>query len=660
MENIWGMILQTVTVSLTAAILLLIKRLMVDKLSPRWQYGVWSVLALRILVPVSMRRFVLGPWPLWMEMVKSKAESMLSSAYADTYETIAMKSVLPRITGRPVSITDWLFVVYSAGIAVFLMRYLLAYLRLRGVLRKSALVSEQAPNCIREVCDKYKLKECKVVEVWDIPSAFVCGLIRPVLVVPAGMMMDEKVILHELLHLRYWDAWQSTFWCILRCLHWFNPFMHYVFDRIENDMESLCDQRVLERLRGEERREYGAILLGMANDRYARVPGTTSISNGGKNISRRIEAIVRFKKYPRGMELVSACSIVLMLCPVLVGTAGSFDRYYTQASVSELLEVMAIARINRCSTKAGALDTYAKGLMFERGFYIAMVTPEEKHPELAEKLARQAEEQMGILWTLDSGWELQYTKRTFQYGVYNLQEIRPEEYTAVLFIYVDQFQDPENPADCLKNEDGSVISRGSVQIPVRLWWEDGWMVEECGERMIKSSSTAEQRLVEPMKRWTLEGETGTLTIESLVQYGVKDSSGNSRIGGFDMINEFPITDAQFEMARVWRNLLYEMDPALKEQWPVRGISFKEARPLEEDTEIIFPDRESGELQGHDSSKGIHSYITSVNTDGVVRLSSTSVVDNVGDDPVQCSDIFWIGIYWEDELAERFRIEDIYD
>ena len=74
MENIWGMLLQTVIVSLTAALLLLIKRLMVDKLSPRWQYGVWSVLALRILVPVIMRRFVLGPWPLWMEMVKSKAE----------------------------------------------------------------------------------------------------------------------------------------------------------------------------------------------------------------------------------------------------------------------------------------------------------------------------------------------------------------------------------------------------------------------------------------------------------------------------------------------------------------------------------------------------------------------------------------------------------
>ena len=370
MENIWGMLLQTVIVSLTAALLLLIKRLMVDKLSPRWQYGVWSVLALRILVPVIMRRFVLGPWPLWMEMVKSKAESLLHSAYADTYETIKIKSVFPHITGRPVSITDWLFVMYSAGAVVFLLRYLFVYLRLRGVLRKSALASKQAQNCMRDVCDKYKLKECKVVEAWDIPSAFVCGLVRPVLVVPAGMEMDEKIILHELLHLRYGDALQSTFWCILRCLHWFNPFMHYVFDRIENDMESLCDQRVLERLRGEERREYGAILLGMANDRYARVPGPTSISNGGKNISRRIEAIVRFKKYPRGMELVSACSIVLMLCPVLVGVAGNYDRYYTPASVSELPEVMAMARINRCSTKAGALDTYAKGLMFERGFIL--------------------------------------------------------------------------------------------------------------------------------------------------------------------------------------------------------------------------------------------------------------------------------------------------
>lgn len=74
----------------------------------------------------------------------------------------------------------------------------------------------------------------------QLPSAFVCSGIKPILAIPKGLDLDEKIILHELMHLKYHDELQSIFWCLLRCLHWCNPFLQYVFHRIENDMESLC------------------------------------------------------------------------------------------------------------------------------------------------------------------------------------------------------------------------------------------------------------------------------------------------------------------------------------------------------------------------------------------------------------------------------------
>ena len=46
------------------------KYLLADKLSHRWQYAAWSVLALRILVPASMERVILHPIPLWLEIWK--------------------------------------------------------------------------------------------------------------------------------------------------------------------------------------------------------------------------------------------------------------------------------------------------------------------------------------------------------------------------------------------------------------------------------------------------------------------------------------------------------------------------------------------------------------------------------------------------------------
>ena len=40
MTNIWEFLLQTLTVTIAAGLLLVIKELLRDKLSPRWQYGI--------------------------------------------------------------------------------------------------------------------------------------------------------------------------------------------------------------------------------------------------------------------------------------------------------------------------------------------------------------------------------------------------------------------------------------------------------------------------------------------------------------------------------------------------------------------------------------------------------------------------------------------
>ena len=78
MGNIWEFLLQTLTVSLTAAVLLIVKYLLADKLSPRWQYGIWGLLALRALIPAGMTRQVLLPLPAWVDMCKTAAERGLA------------------------------------------------------------------------------------------------------------------------------------------------------------------------------------------------------------------------------------------------------------------------------------------------------------------------------------------------------------------------------------------------------------------------------------------------------------------------------------------------------------------------------------------------------------------------------------------------------
>lgn len=55
MTDFWSFLLQTLTASGVAVLLLCVKALFRDKLSPRWQFGVWGILALILLLPAGRR-----------------------------------------------------------------------------------------------------------------------------------------------------------------------------------------------------------------------------------------------------------------------------------------------------------------------------------------------------------------------------------------------------------------------------------------------------------------------------------------------------------------------------------------------------------------------------------------------------------------------------
>ncbi len=499
MTNLWAFLLQTLSVTLVGLLLLVIKQLLQDKLTPRWQYAVWTVLAARILLPVQAgSTYALLPLPLWVETVKTAVERHLTSAYTDLYAGVRISLPLPWVTGAPASVTDWLFLVYCAGVAVVLIRYLVTYRRLRRLLRRGNPAPEAVIDQVARVGETYGLAPCRVVVIPGLPSPMVCGLVHPVLALPEGKLVNNPVILHELLHIRHRDAWQNLFWCLCRALHWCNPVVHLLLNRVGNDLESLCDQRVLEKLAGEARRSYGLSLLAMANDQYPRAPGTTSISNGGKNIARRIEAIARFKAYPRGMALASVCVTVVLLGSCLLGTAKpSLDRLdsWNTAGFAEggldQAQSIAITHLTRCSTVAGALDTYAKGLMASNRLYLMMASPRETRQALEEacwqegNLALPDPEELVQVYPIatDSGWPaaadppqrraVPYDVLSQDYGIYNLSLEADGSYTALLTLRADQH-----------SMEPTWSSHSLLCCPVRVYWEEGYVVEPAGERSL--------------------------------------------------------------------------------------------------------------------------------------------------------------------------------
>lgn len=370
MTDLWGFLLQTMTASGVAVLLLILKSMFRDKLPPRWQFGIWGVLAVSILWPAGLGgRYALVNWGFVLELVKGMAGDYSFTRVALPFPVFS----------APETVYDWIFVIYTAGVAVRLACYAGSYFRLRLVLRRGQKASEDVYVRVRAIGEEYGLGVCDVIIVPGLPSAFLCGLIRPVLVLPEEQV-EEKVILHELIHLKNRDTVWSVLICILRSLHWCNPLLQYCAVQAGHDLESRCDQMVLELLEGEDRREYGKILLSMANDRYANTPGASCVNNGGRAIRQRIEAIARFRKYPAGMGLVSLCVGLILILPIVVGTRAT-----TLPDSAGRETRLASARSAYCSTPAGAFDCYAKAVLTGMDEYRVMCAPEEMQAELAKQ-----------------------------------------------------------------------------------------------------------------------------------------------------------------------------------------------------------------------------------------------------------------------------------
>ncbi len=659
----WTILLKTLSVSIVALLLLIIKKIFVNHLSPRWQYAIWTLLALRILIPVSMTKIFLLPIPLWLETLKYYVELGLDSVYTTSYLPIQTGSAfitesISNLISKtmPQSITDWLFIIYLIGIVVCLLWYISSYCRLRYLLQSGIPATPSQIKQINSVCEKYHLKSCKAIAVSGLHSAFICGIFRPVLVLPEENETNDMVLLHELLHLKYFDALQNIFWCILRTLHWCNPFLHYVFNQIENDMESLCDQRVLELLEGEERREYGKILLSMANEKFARTPGTTSLSNGGKNIAKRITAIVHFKKFPKGIALVSICILILLGNSIIIGNATTYkNKDYFPETNRDIAQSFAVSRLNRCTTIAGALSTYAKGVIYKNNIYLATASPLSKQDELLENYSNTS---TGFY---DDGY----------YEVYNLMQTSENHYEALLCISKTGY-----------NDELEIWENEILILPLEVFKEGNDWVVEKNEALdiiypdIKDDDNFNFYKIESYlpnaKQYTLSGKTGTLTFSlrtshSILEYYQTDVdnifSSNSQ-NTYSTYNSYrkgvPNTSAMFNVEQEHLLLTFECNETATHNLPTKSIAIqiKPATSLEEVSQIRFPNETFSEYTGGSSSDGYHWTSETITDDWNKTISLTAFTyTNFHNQPNKSAHNFWlVRILYDGEEVELFTID----
>ena len=150
----------------------------------------------------------------------------------------------------------------------------------------------------------------------------------------------RQVLLHELTHLKHGDLGGNQLAALILAICWWNPVIWLAFRRFRRDMEIYCDYDAA-RLSG-DKKAYAATLVKAAAGTERFVLGTTSFIGGEKEVSARVKALAAFKKPKTWIAAAAVLALVIgCVCFVLnpVGQNTQANRAALAEAYDKLLAV---------------------------------------------------------------------------------------------------------------------------------------------------------------------------------------------------------------------------------------------------------------------------------------------------------------------------------
>lgn len=347
--------------SVLILLVLVLRRVFTGRVNYRILYGLWGIVALRLLIPVTL---VGTPFsvmnliqPSWIEQRESgQSTEAVRTEKQESRETAGKNSKVrfgqetdssPKKDGTaPVSKNkanqspDYLtglngsrttqesfvkiaYVIWAVGSLLCLFVVLWTNISLsrrliRERLRPGGKISVQGKPA--------------VYQTGEFSSPCLYGVFRPAIYLPEILVKTysaekiEQMVLHERVHYRHLDHIWSFVRILLVSVYWFHPLIWLAASLSKKDAELACDESVMAGLDREQREAYGAMLIDVAktNGREKLLYSAAAMSRGGRSLEKRIRAISETKKYSR--KLLPPLFVIVLLVMGVTFTGVSRDK----------------------------------------------------------------------------------------------------------------------------------------------------------------------------------------------------------------------------------------------------------------------------------------------------------------------------------------------
>ncbi|MDE7013659.1 MAG: M56 family metallopeptidase, partial [Kineothrix sp.] len=308
------------------------KQFLKNKVSRQWQYYIWLIAILRLLLPFGPETSFMGKTYQAVEEAIYQAASLpqqqpplnpsadvlspTANLGADNEnrnqpaQDLTATHPLQNIVSLLINHTWLIWLVIALGMLirkVTIYQDFLQYISAGltpvsdiGILNRLSIVAEKAG-----------IK--KPIELYINPlisSPLLIGFFHPYIVFPSDKISEKDfqyIALHELMHYKRRDMFYKWLVQITVCLHWFNPLVHLMSRETTKACEFSCDEAVLAKIGYDNAQDYGKTLLDAmaAVGKYKESLGAVTLSENKQLLKERLGAIMNLKKRSKVIQLLT-------------------------------------------------------------------------------------------------------------------------------------------------------------------------------------------------------------------------------------------------------------------------------------------------------------------------------------------------------------------
>lgn len=341
--------------SILVILMLGLKLFFGNRVSKRWQYYLWLIVVLRLLLPFSPKTSLVGTMFSKADSIAEQSNGMLSMKQSEII-THLEENDDGRITqplGDSGSIVyvpmndgdSLLFSIFlSSDVCKFILENMwYVWLMAAGLIlvRKVTIyqsfvryvkvgeteVSDPVIlNRLAQIAESVGIK--RSVELYTnnlVSSPLLIGFLHPCIVLPTKDLEEdafEYTILHELTHFKHGDMFYKWLVQVTMCLHWFNPMVYLMHRDIDRLCEFACDESVIKYLDKNNRRKYGDTLINSlgTGGTYKDSLASVTLSENGKLLKERVERIMDYKKMSKkSIAVMILVTSVLVVGAIMIG-----------------------------------------------------------------------------------------------------------------------------------------------------------------------------------------------------------------------------------------------------------------------------------------------------------------------------------------------------